>query len=365
MAVIGRFLESAIWCGYQGGMRPEGYPFFALALAGCALIAFVPASFAGPHDALIAKHAAANGVPEQLVRRVIQIESRGNASLASRGNYGLMQIRLGTARGVGYSGEAQGLLNADTNLTYAVRYLAGAYRAAGCNADRAVRYYQRGYYGAAQRECGGSSPAVAQLAQVAATKPADVIKPKVVRTETIEPKSGSAAARPIGNFEPARVAPPPVQPVAAVTAAPPRLASTPKPEPTPKPELPPKPESTPKTDMLKPAAAEPAAKFELASVPLPPLRPELDAAPKQELQPVQRPARANEKADKKSKAKTKSKIAAKPKPESKPKAEPASTIPDPAGVVSFLKKLVTPDKNTRRQATEADADPPSHVQPPQ
>jgi len=80
---------------------------------------------------------------------------------------------------------------------------------------------------------------------------------------------------------------------------------------------------------------------------------------------VQRPARANEKADKKSKAKTKSKIAAKPKPESKPKAEPASTIPDPAGVVSFLKKLVTPDKNTRRQATEADADPPSHVQPPQ
>jgi hypothetical protein len=117
--------------------------------------------------------------------------------------------------------------------------------------------------------------------------------------------------------------------------------------------------------MLKPAGAEPAAKFELASVPLPPVRPELDAAPKQELQPVQRPARANEKADKKSKAKTKSKIAAKPKPESKPKAEPASTIPDPAGVVSFLKKLVTPDKNTRRQATEADADPPSHVQPPQ
>ena len=35
---------------------------------------------AGPHDELIAKHAAANGVPEQLVRRVIRIESRGNAA---------------------------------------------------------------------------------------------------------------------------------------------------------------------------------------------------------------------------------------------------------------------------------------------
>ena len=55
------------------------------------------------------------------------------------GNYGLMQIRLGTARGVGYSGEAKGLLDPDTNLTYAVKYLAGAYRAAGCDADRAVR----------------------------------------------------------------------------------------------------------------------------------------------------------------------------------------------------------------------------------
>ena len=65
-----------------------------------------------------------------------------------------MQIRLGTARGVGYSGDAKGLLDPDTNLTYAVKYLAGAYRAAGCDADRAVQYYQRGYYGAARRECG-------------------------------------------------------------------------------------------------------------------------------------------------------------------------------------------------------------------
>ena len=73
------------------------------------------------------------------------------------GNYGLMQIRLGTARGVGYSGDAEGLLDPDTNLTYAVKYLAGAYRAAGCDADRAVSYYQRGYYGAALRECAESS----------------------------------------------------------------------------------------------------------------------------------------------------------------------------------------------------------------
>ena len=49
----------------------------------------------------------------------------------------------------GLSGDAKGLLDPDTNMTYAVKYLAGAYRAAGCDADRAVSYYQRGYYGAA------------------------------------------------------------------------------------------------------------------------------------------------------------------------------------------------------------------------
>ena len=115
-------------------------------------------ALAGSNDVLIAKHAAANGVPEQLVRRVIRIESRGNPRVVSAGNYGLMQIRLGTARGVGYHGDAEGLLDADTNLTYAVKYLAGAYRAAGCNENRAVSYYQRGYYGASRRECAGLRP---------------------------------------------------------------------------------------------------------------------------------------------------------------------------------------------------------------
>jgi soluble lytic murein transglycosylase-like protein len=105
----------------------------------------------GNLDALIARHAAANNVPESLVRRVIKRESGGNPRAVHAGNYGLMQIRLGTARAMGYRGGAAGLLNADTNMTYAVKYLAGAYRAAGGNADRAVRYYASGYYYAAKR----------------------------------------------------------------------------------------------------------------------------------------------------------------------------------------------------------------------
>jgi soluble lytic murein transglycosylase-like protein len=91
-----------------------------------------------------------NGVPETLVRRVVLRESGGNpGAVGHRGAMGLMQIKTATARAMGYGGPSSGLLDAETNLTYAVRYLAGAYRVAGGNADRAVANYARGYDGAA------------------------------------------------------------------------------------------------------------------------------------------------------------------------------------------------------------------------
>lgn len=104
------------------------------------------------YDGMAAQQAAANGVPVSLVNRVIMRESRGNARAVSRGNYGLMQIRLGTARAMGYSGSAEGLLDPSTNMTYAVRYLAGAYRAARGNENRAVALYASGYYQVAKAQ---------------------------------------------------------------------------------------------------------------------------------------------------------------------------------------------------------------------
>jgi soluble lytic murein transglycosylase-like protein len=100
-------------------------------------------------DALVAAHAQANGLPVALVHRVIVRESRYNPGIVGKGGaMGLMQIKTATARGVGYSGSAA---DPETNLTYAVRYLAGAYRLAGGNHDRAVSYYARGYYYDAKR----------------------------------------------------------------------------------------------------------------------------------------------------------------------------------------------------------------------
>jgi soluble lytic murein transglycosylase-like protein len=101
----------------------------------------------GALDAMIARHAAANGLPVDLVHRVVIRESRYNPAARNGSNLGLMQIKHATARGVGYTGSASGLFDAETNLTYAVRYLAGAYRAAGGNPNRAVAYYASGYHG--------------------------------------------------------------------------------------------------------------------------------------------------------------------------------------------------------------------------
>lgn len=124
-----------------------------LLAAAAAIIMIYPASAQrADYEQLVANHAAANGVPTELVHRVIMRESRYRPGVVSKGNYGMMQIKLATARGLGYTGTAQGLLDPNTNLTYAVKYLAGAYRAAGGNSDRAVRYYAGGYYYAAKRQ---------------------------------------------------------------------------------------------------------------------------------------------------------------------------------------------------------------------
>src|SRR3954468_1376364 len=125
-----------------------------VALAAAAV--FAPqASFAqrADYEAMVAGHAQANGVPVELVHRVIVRESRYRPGLVGHGGtIGLMQIKLATARGVGYTGSPEGLRDPNTNLTYAVKYLAGAYRAANGNHNRPVSYYAGGYCSAARRQ---------------------------------------------------------------------------------------------------------------------------------------------------------------------------------------------------------------------
>ena len=107
----------------------------------------------GRIDELVTQHARLNGVPEALVHRIIVRESKYNPRAVGRGGaMGLMQIKTGTARALGYQGGPVGLLDAETNLTYGIKYLAGAYRTAGGDGNRAVAYYASGYYYAARRQ---------------------------------------------------------------------------------------------------------------------------------------------------------------------------------------------------------------------
>jgi soluble lytic murein transglycosylase-like protein len=91
-------------------------------------------------------------VPESLVHRMIQKESGYDPSAHNGPYWGLMQISLETARGMGYGGSARGLLDVDTNLKYAVVYLSNAYVVAGGDPDRALALYASGYYYEARRK---------------------------------------------------------------------------------------------------------------------------------------------------------------------------------------------------------------------
>lgn len=103
-------------------------------------------------NGLISKYAGVYDVPESLIHRVVKRESGYNAKARNGPYYGLMQISHATAKSMGYRGEPSGLLDPDTNLKYAVKYLRGAWIVGGYSQDAAVRHYSRGYYYDAKRK---------------------------------------------------------------------------------------------------------------------------------------------------------------------------------------------------------------------
>ncbi|MEM9574621.1 MAG: lytic transglycosylase domain-containing protein [Pseudomonadota bacterium] len=102
-------------------------------------------------DSLISKYAALYDVPEALVHRVVKRESTYNPKARNGPYYGLMQIHPQTAQTMGFRGSPSDLLNAETNLKYAVKYLRGAWLLSDGRFDTAVKWYSRGYYYEAKR----------------------------------------------------------------------------------------------------------------------------------------------------------------------------------------------------------------------
>ncbi|MCF4128199.1 transglycosylase SLT domain-containing protein [Methylobacterium sp. SyP6R] len=217
-------------------------------------------------DALIEAHAKANGVPASFIHRVVKRESGYNPRAVGRGGaLGLMQIKHGTARALGYNGPASGLLDARVNLTYGVAYLAGAYKTAHGNEAQAYSYYARGYYYAAKRA--GVRTDVAELeappVRELPTNPLNKFlgsvfgarQPNAVATASADPSVAalsSAVAQP--GAAPQYTLPPPAAPQ-ALAAYQPAAAQVQAPE------------------AVAPATAQAAAADPVVTVPLPPVRP--------------------------------------------------------------------------------------------
>lgn len=102
--------------------------------------------------ALINQYADLYEVPRALVHRQIIRESTHRPEARNGPYYGLMQILPETARTMGHRGSPESLLDAETNLKYAVKYLRGAWLLSDGSFDTAVKWYSRGYYYEAKRQ---------------------------------------------------------------------------------------------------------------------------------------------------------------------------------------------------------------------
>ena len=100
---------------------------------------------------MIVAAAQENEVPVSLIQRVVIRESTHRPEARNGPYYGLMQILPATARSMGFRGEPSDLLDAETNLRYAVRYLRGAWLVSDGDEEEAVMWYARGYYYEAKR----------------------------------------------------------------------------------------------------------------------------------------------------------------------------------------------------------------------
>ncbi len=99
-----------------------------------------------PYSAIIARYASSYGVPLALAHAVVRHESNYQPNVRGRaGEIGLMQIKLGTARGLGYTGSAKGLYNPETNLQYGMKYLAMAQKLGGGTTCGTILKYNAGH----------------------------------------------------------------------------------------------------------------------------------------------------------------------------------------------------------------------------
>ncbi len=100
----------------------------------------------GKYGNLIAKYAQTHGVPYSLANAVVRVESSYRANVTgAAGEIGLMQIKLSTARGMGYKGSRSQLYNPGTNLYWGMKYLGRAHQLSGGTTCGTILKYNAGH----------------------------------------------------------------------------------------------------------------------------------------------------------------------------------------------------------------------------
>jgi len=84
-----------------------------------------------PLHEMIRAAAISHDVNPQIALGLIDVESTFKPTAQKDGNYGLMQIRMATAKAMGFKGNLNDLLIPENNLEYGMRYLHYCYEKHG------------------------------------------------------------------------------------------------------------------------------------------------------------------------------------------------------------------------------------------
>lgn len=120
--------------------------FFLSLLMGMASANTALANVPLRYEAIIANHALANDIPLNLARAVVKHESAFDPDATGQaGEIGLMQIKLATARLMGFKGSAADLYDPATNIRYGMKYLGEARELAGGSECGTLSKYNGGH----------------------------------------------------------------------------------------------------------------------------------------------------------------------------------------------------------------------------
>ncbi|MDG9789207.1 lytic transglycosylase domain-containing protein [Brucella anthropi] len=100
----------------------------------------------GAYSSIINRYASTYGVHSALAHAVVRHESNFQPNVRGKaGEIGLMQIKLSTARGLGYTGSAKGLYEPSTNIQFGMKYLAQAQKLGGGSTCGTILKYNAGH----------------------------------------------------------------------------------------------------------------------------------------------------------------------------------------------------------------------------